>query len=395
MANYKRSGGNGIALKIYAAITSILLAAAIVLTSCAFALDWVKLPAQDEPAQEQPDEGGMEINESEEQGLSLMSASISPEDFADYGVSPLAESAYTVTATVTPELAVNKAVDWSVSWKNASSSWATGKTVTDYVTVTPTSDGALTASVACIKEFAEQIIVTATSRDNSDAKGTCTVDYRQKYIGTETSLSFNNSTYTHNGAVSTNIANTGNASCPNRTGTGYNTNNEYSPENSMTYTVKLSDTYTIALENSAISFKYYVKLNPEFASALKSASSINFTDSAMATDWTLFDETTGNLNDGLETSGINSESLYKMTDYYYTICHSLRTAAAPYVYCFDACLNDFIEVAQNYVSSYHFQVKVVAKYDDASYETVSNVTFSEDSLLIRATNVSVGPDIVF
>ena len=328
MANYKRSGGNGIALKIYAAITSILVAASAVVMGVGFGTGRWQIAPKDEPVQEQPDEGGMEINESEEQGLSLMSASISPEDFADYGVSPLAESAYTVTATVTPALAVNKAVDWSVSWKNASSSWATGKTVTDYVTVTPTSDGALTASVACIKEFAEQIIVTATSRDNHDAKGTCTVDYRQKYIGTETSLSFNNSTYTHNGAVSTNIANTGNASCPNRTGTGYNTNNEYSPENSVSYTVKLSDTYTIALENSAISFKYYVKLNPEFASALKSASSISFTDSNMAIDWTLFDETTGNLNDGLEENGIASESLYKMTDYYYTICHSLRTAVA-------------------------------------------------------------------
>ena len=163
----------------------------------------------------------------------------------------------------------------------------------------------------------------------------------------------------------------------------------------MSYTVKLSDTYTIALENSAISFKYYVKLNPEFASALKSASSISFTDSNMAIDWTLFDETTGNLNDGLEENGIASESLYKMTDYYYTICHSLRTAVAPYVYYFDACLNDFIEAAQDYVSSYHFQVKVVAEYGDASYETVSNVTFNEDSLLIRATNVSVGPNIVF
>lgn len=395
MANYKRSGGNGIALKIYAAITSILVAASAVVMGVGFGTGRWQIAPKDEPVQEQPDEGGMEINESEEQGLSLMSASISPEDFADYGVSPLAESAYTVTATVTPALAVNKAVDWSVSWKNASSSWATGKTVTDYVTVTPTSDGALTASVACIKEFAEQIIVTATSRDNHDAKGTCTVDYRQKYIGTETSLSFNNSTYIHNGAVSTNIANTGNASCPNRTGTGYNTNNEYSPENSVSYTVKLSDTYTIALENSAISFKYYVKLNPEFASALKSASSISFTDSNMAIDWTLFDETTGNLNDGLEVNGIASESLYKMTDYYYTLCNSLRTAVAPYVYYFDACLNDFIEVAQDYVSSYHFQVKVVAEYGDASYETVSNVTFSEDSLLIRATNVSVGPDIVF
>ena len=169
MANYKRGGGNGIALKIYAAITSILVAASAVVMGVGFGTGRWQIAPKDEPVQEQPDEGGMEINESEEQGLSLMSASISPEDFADYGVSPLAESAYTVTATVTPALAVNKAVDWSVSWKNASSSWATGKTVTDYVTVTPTSDGAFTASVACIKEFAEQIIVTATSRDNHDA----------------------------------------------------------------------------------------------------------------------------------------------------------------------------------------------------------------------------------
>ena len=64
-----------------------------------------------------------------------------------------ASEGITLTATVSPETADNKAVDWSVSFVNPSSSWASGKSVTDYVTVTPTSDGALTANVNCLKAF--------------------------------------------------------------------------------------------------------------------------------------------------------------------------------------------------------------------------------------------------
>lgn len=77
----------------------------------------------------------------------------------------------------TPAEAVNKKVDWSVSFKNANSTWAAGKKVTDYVTVTPTSDGSLTATVANLGEFGEQIKITVTSRDNPTAKAECTVDY--------------------------------------------------------------------------------------------------------------------------------------------------------------------------------------------------------------------------
>ena len=77
-----------------------------------------------------------------------------------------ASDGITLTATVSPETADNKAVDWAASFVNPSSSWASGKTVTDYVTVTPTSDGALTANVNCLKAFGEQIKVTVTSRVN-------------------------------------------------------------------------------------------------------------------------------------------------------------------------------------------------------------------------------------
>lgn len=72
-------------------------------------------------------------------------------------------------------------ITWSIAFNNPDSTWATGKTVTDYVTVTPTSDGALTATVAVLQAFQEQIIVTATSRIDTTASVSCTVDYKDRY----------------------------------------------------------------------------------------------------------------------------------------------------------------------------------------------------------------------
>lgn len=95
-----------------------------------------------------------------------------------------ASDGITLTATVSPETADNKAVDWAASFVNPSSSWASGKTVTDYVTVTPTSDGALTANVNCLKAFGEQIKVTVTSRVNPEAKAECTLDYARRILDT-------------------------------------------------------------------------------------------------------------------------------------------------------------------------------------------------------------------
>ena len=90
-----------------------------------------------------------------------------------------ASEGITLTATVSPETADNKAVDWGVSFVNPSSSWASGKTVTDYVTVTPSSDGALTANVNCLQAFGEQIKVTVISCVNE-----CTLDYARRILDT-------------------------------------------------------------------------------------------------------------------------------------------------------------------------------------------------------------------
>lgn len=144
------------------------------------------------PDEEQTQEGGAIITEGEASGMKLMSMKIAPENYAEYGISPMADTAYQLTATITPENATNKAVDWTIAWNGGrgqggggssglrSSEWADGKTVTDYVTVTPTSDGALTANVECLQAFGTQVKITVTSRDNTAVKANATVDYTQK-----------------------------------------------------------------------------------------------------------------------------------------------------------------------------------------------------------------------
>lgn len=146
---------------------------------------FLRLFPEDEIQAELPkdDIGGLVIGDGEGNGINLTAVKLMSSEYEDYGVSALAESAYTLTATVYPEDASNKALDWIVSFVDPSASWAVGKTVTDYVTVTPTSDGALTAVVANVEAFGAQMEVKATSRDNPEVSATCTVDYLQRIMG--------------------------------------------------------------------------------------------------------------------------------------------------------------------------------------------------------------------
>ena len=98
----------------------------------------------------------------------------------------------TITATVEPDNeAENTGVDWTAAWKNAESVWASGKSVSDYVTLTPGGeDYAASKSVTLenLQPFAEQIVVKATARDDPEITATCTADYAQKPVNF--SLSF-------------------------------------------------------------------------------------------------------------------------------------------------------------------------------------------------------------
>ncbi len=105
--------------------------------------------------------------------IKLMSATIAPDDYEAYGVSETALKAYTLTATYAPSYVTGAAVDWSVSFVEPDSEWATGKTATDYIKATPESDGALVAVVECYAAFGADIQVTATSRTNPDVSAIC------------------------------------------------------------------------------------------------------------------------------------------------------------------------------------------------------------------------------
>lgn len=89
-------------------------------------------------------------------------------------------SSVTVQATVKPDNATNKNVTWSVAFVNPTSKWATGKSVTDYVTVKPQAEGSNIATVECLKPFGEQIKITVTSQSNTIAKAECTVDFAKR-----------------------------------------------------------------------------------------------------------------------------------------------------------------------------------------------------------------------
>ncbi len=88
----------------------------------------------------------------------------------------------TVTATVLPADA-NQAVDWRVSFVNPNSTWAQGKTATDYVTVTTETEGSTTATISCIAPFGEQVKLECISQDNPKVKAECTIDLMQALEG--------------------------------------------------------------------------------------------------------------------------------------------------------------------------------------------------------------------
>ena len=135
---------------------------------------------EDEPVEEEQQESApdlaMEFNNTEHVKLAL--AQFDTPSGTPTNTTPSGTLQKTLTATITPATASNKLVDWDIEWADG----YTLETVTAYVTVTPTSDGALTANVACLGDFGEQIIIKVTSRQNPDASATCTVDYAPRVV---------------------------------------------------------------------------------------------------------------------------------------------------------------------------------------------------------------------
>ncbi len=174
--NNRRSGGTS-AAKIYTTVVTLLLIALIVVCGVFFGTGkWQVTP--DAPEQEQ----GAVVGDVEENGISLMSTRISPANYADYGIDPQADTAFEITATVTPENATDKSITLSLAFKNSGSEWATGKTVTDYVELsTTTVQSGVPFTLTCNEAYGESILMTATANGGENVNATLTLEYVHRY----------------------------------------------------------------------------------------------------------------------------------------------------------------------------------------------------------------------
>ena len=98
----------------------------------------------------------------------------------------------TLTATVTPSESSRLGYTWSIAFKNPSSTWANGKAVTDYVTVTQDSSNKLKATVTYKKRFSEQILVSISCDIKPEVNAKATVDCYKELTGIDLSFTASN-----------------------------------------------------------------------------------------------------------------------------------------------------------------------------------------------------------
>lgn len=124
--------------------------------------------------------GGMEPDESgESHGIALSFTEIAREQFGDYGISPAAETAQSVTAKITPEDAENSTLKWTLSWENGTSGkFGYQKDVSDYVTGSASQD-THTYNLQCSQAFGEVIILKVTAEGDESVFATRKIQYRQ------------------------------------------------------------------------------------------------------------------------------------------------------------------------------------------------------------------------
>ena len=115
-------------------------------------------------------DGSFVMEAQAEQGISLLMSSAS--------VSSDGSTSQTIVATAYDSNNVEALTkfNWSACWQNASSEFATGKDVSDYILLVPSED-TKSCEVIAKKMIGEVIIVKVVSLDNLNASATVTVNY--------------------------------------------------------------------------------------------------------------------------------------------------------------------------------------------------------------------------
>lgn len=150
---------------------AVLLIAAITLGAVTSGFrDWnfgkpTKDIAADIPAVAYDNDNGSALHKGE---IYAMPSALAFTQMSTSGVS----ASVTLTATVLPVTAANKAVDWSVEWGDSSNT----ENVAGYISVTPAANGSTTATITCYQAFTGNVVVTVTTRE-SGYKATCIVTF--------------------------------------------------------------------------------------------------------------------------------------------------------------------------------------------------------------------------
>lgn len=137
----------------------------------------------DKPSEKDENEVVVTLPETND-GIKLTKTILTAAQYSAYGVSPQAESAFTITATVTDEFGqspdVIQQVTYTMGWASNSP-----ENINDYVTM---DVNGTSATFACLKGFNTQIIVTCASVIDSTKSATATLDYAKRIIGVTGSL---------------------------------------------------------------------------------------------------------------------------------------------------------------------------------------------------------------
>ena len=276
-----------------------------------------------------------------------------------------ASGGITVTATVKPDSAVNKNVDWTVSWQNPESEFATGKTATDYVTAQPSSDGSTTAVISCLAPFGEQIKVSVISRANPGAYAVMTVDYEKKVSGV--SAIATNEDYTFSGTTLKLDDSSG----------WSNSDKNYSDYWDLTYTYSEG-----TLDPASVTkVEYYVKSSDELSQTVSSAK-------------TEYVQMTDNRSDMLEKAlgiALFTEKVDKTKDPVYQVGEGgIKIPVWPKITTFNSATWNNVVSALNGLTGYAFDLKIVTTNSKGeTEETVLQISVDKSTIGAQANSIEL------
>ena len=117
--------------------------------------------------------GNVLMSDSEQNGIALTAYALSAEEYEANAVPAEAETAVKIKVKFAPENTTDKRLQASLSFKNSESTWARGKTVSDYASVRVNQQEVI---LTCSEAFGEQIVLRIDT-NHENVYATIPVDY--------------------------------------------------------------------------------------------------------------------------------------------------------------------------------------------------------------------------